>query len=109
MAKPIELNNANFSAEVLEAKLPVLVDFWAPWCGPCRMMAPILEELAGELDGKVKIAKLNVDDPDHQALAARYGIQGIPDMKLFRGGEVIADFVGMRPKAYLLREIEESL
>ena len=109
MSKPIELTNANFSSEVLTSKIPVLVDFWAPWCGPCRMMAPVLEELAWELDGKVKIAKLNVDDPDHQELAMRYGIQGIPDMKIFRGGAVIGDIVGARPKEFLRREIENSL
>jgi len=109
MAKALELTHETFQSEVLKSDIPVLVDFWAPWCAPCRMMAPILDELSGELEGKVKIAKLDVENPNHQMLAAQYGIQSIPNMKLFRGGEMIQDFIGLRSKEQLKGEIEESL
>lgn len=108
MAQAIELNAQTFETEVLKSDLPVLVDFWAPWCGPCRMMAPVLDELAGELAGKLKIAKLNVDMPEHQEFAMRYQVQGIPNMQLFQGGNVIKEFVGARPKDVLKSEIVAS-
>ena len=86
--KPIELNDANFEQEVLKANIPVLVDFWAVWCGPCKMIAPIVEELAIEYDGKLKIGKLDVDN--NQQIAMQYGIRSIPTLLVFKGGKVIA-------------------
>jgi len=109
MSQVLELNPGNFATEVLSSELPVLVDFWAPWCGPCRMMAPILDNLAGDLAGQVKITKVNVDDPANQPLAAQYGIQGIPNLKLFKAGQEIADFVGMRQQDSLRQEILAKL
>ncbi len=109
MSQALELNKGNFSSEVLSSEQPVLVDFWAPWCTPCRMMAPILDELAEELAGKVKIAKLNTEDGENQELAIQYQIQSIPNMKLFKGGQIIAEFIGLRDKDTLKSEIEAHL
>jgi len=105
MASPniVTLTDANFSQEVLKSATPVLVDFWAEWCGPCKMIAPTLDELAGEFAGKVKIGKVNVDE--NQALAGQYGIQSIPTLLLFKGGEVTEQIVGMRSK----RELQAKL
>ncbi len=109
MSQVITLTDATFEAEVLKSDIPVLVDFWAPWCGPCRMMAPVLEELATSLDGKLKIAKLDVDEAAHQALAMQYRIQSIPALKLFKGGAVAKDFVGFRPKDVFEVELGKEL
>ncbi len=98
---------ANFHDTIAKAATPVLVDFWAPWCGPCKMIAPILEELATELAGKLTIAKVNVDD--HGELAAQYGIRAIPTMLLFKGGQVADQFVGMMDKASLKAKISAKL
>ena len=109
MSKAIQLNDQNFAKEVLESDIPVLVDFWAPWCQPCLMMAPGIEALAEEMEGKVKFAKLDIANPVHQRLATNYQVQSIPNMKLFKGGEVIKEFVGLRAKETLQGEIEEVI
>ena len=102
----ITLTKTNFEAEVLKSDKPVLVDFWAPWCGPCRMLAPILAEIAEEKADKVKVGKVNVDDEPE--LAAKYGISGIPAMLLFKDGKVAATSVGFKPKAELEAFVEAN-
>ncbi len=109
MSKALDLSKDTFESEVINSEVPVLVDFWAPWCMPCKMMAPVLDELAGEMEAKVKIAKLNTEEPGNQELAAKFQIQSIPNMKLFKGGEVVADFIGLRSKEALKEEIEKEL
>ena len=109
MSKVIELTNENFESEVLNSDLPVLVDFWAPWCMPCKMMAPTLDEMSEELAGKLKIAKVDVENPINQNLAAKYQIQSIPNMKLFKKGEVAKDFVGLRDKEGFISELNPEL
>jgi thioredoxin 1 len=92
----LTLTQENFDKEVLQSATPVLVDFWAEWCGPCKMLGPILDELAGEYEGKIKIGKVNVEDA--QDLAARYGIQSIPTLLLFSQGQVIEQVMGLKSK-----------
>ena len=105
-AKIANLDSSSFKAAI-GAETPVLVDFWAPWCGPCKAIAPILEELATELDGKLSIAKVNVDEND--AIAAEYGIRAIPTMLLFKGGQMIDQIVGMMPKDALKTKLLAKL
>lgn len=93
---PLALNSANFDAEVLKSDIPVLVDFWAPWCGPCRALGPVIEELATELESKAKVAKINVDD--ERELAQKYNVMSIPTLIVFKNGEVAETAVGTRPK-----------
>jgi thioredoxin 1 len=109
MSKAIDLRAENFKEEVLDSEIPVLVDFWAPWCMPCRMMAPILDELASEMGSKLKVAKIDTEQLENQELAMEYQIQSIPNMKLFKNGEVIGEFVGLRTLEDLKGEIEAYL
>ena len=102
-----ELSQTNFDQEVLQSPTPVLVDLWAAWCGPCRMLAPVVETLAGQYAGKLKVGKVNVDD--HPQVAARYGIMNIPTLLLFKGGQEVDRIVGVVPKEELARRIEKVL
>ncbi|BCH21360.1 thioredoxin [Mesorhizobium sp. L-8-10] len=95
----VKTDKNSFQADVLDAKEPVVVDFWAEWCGPCKMIAPALEEISTELDGKVKVAKLNIDE--NPELAAQYGVRSIPTLMIFKGGEVADMKVGAAPKTAL--------
>jgi thioredoxin 1 len=102
-----KVTTANFEAEVLKSSLPVVVDFWAEWCGPCRAVAPILEEISNEYGTNIKIVKLNTDE--EPSIAMKYGISSIPTMNVFQGGEVVKAIVGAKPKPVLLRELDEFL
>jgi len=102
-----ELSDTNFETEVLQSPSPVLVDFWAPWCGPCRMIAPLLEQLATENGNTVKIVKINVDDSPNTA--AGFGISSIPTIMLFKGGQVVERFVGVQPKQRLQEAITQAV
>ena len=106
MADLQNVSDTNFTAEVLESEQPVLVDFWAPWCGPCRVVAPVLEEIAGERDD-MRVVKLNVDD--NQATAARYQVMSIPTMIVFKHGQPAKTIVGALPKSRLVQELEPAL
>jgi thioredoxin 1 len=103
----LHVNDKNFTSEVLNAEIPVLVDFWAAWCGPCRSIGPLVEELAKEFGGRVKVTKLNVDE--NPATPSQYGVRGIPTLILFKGGKILEQIVGAVPKARLKAMIEKAL
>ena len=102
--EPFEVSDQEFETKVLKADQPVLVDFWAPWCGPCRAVAPIVEQLATEYEGKVLFAKLNTDD--NQQTAMKFGVMAIPTLLMFRGGNEVARIIGVQPKSSLKKTID---
>jgi thioredoxin 1 len=107
MSAPIKVSDASFQSDVLNASKPVVVDFWAEWCGPCRMIAPALEELAGELKDKVTIAKIDIDQ--NPTVPTKYGVRGVPTLMIFSGGQVTATKVGALPKSKIKEWIESSI
>ncbi len=103
----VEFTDANFEEEVLKASLPVLVDFWAPWCGPCKMLTPSIEALANDYAGRIKIGKLNTDESE--AVAGKYGIRSIPTLLVFKDGEVVNQLVGALPKDKIAEQLDRAL
>ena len=107
MSEVLHINDADFESVVVNSDIPVLLDFWAPWCGPCKMIAPVLDELAPEFAGKAKIVKMNVDD--NQATPAQFGVRSIPPLLLFKNGQVVATQVGALPKTQLANFINQHI
>jgi thioredoxin 1 len=106
MGNALEFTDSNFQSEVLESPVPVLVDFWAPWCGPCRMIGPVIEELSAENAGSFKIGKVNVDD--NNRLAMTYNVASIPTIMIFSGGRLVQQMMGVQPKARLQQALDEA-
>ena len=107
MAQPLHITENTYQSEVLESEIPVVIDFWATWCGPCKMIAPIIEEMANEFEGKAKICKVDVDN--NQSIAVQLGIRSIPTVMIFKGGKVVDTIVGAVPKAQIVKRLTEHL
>ena len=107
MSEPIDVSDATFDAEVVQASVPVLVDFWAPWCGPCRMAAPIIHEVAEKYEGKAKVVKVNVDECPQ--VSSKYGIRSIPSLFIFKGGAVVDQAVGVQSAAQLSQMLDAQM
>jgi len=106
MGKALEFTDSNFQTEVLDSPVPVLVDFWAPWCGPCRMIGPVIEELSAENAGSFKVGKVNVDE--NNSLAMTYNVASIPTIMIFSGGRLVQQMMGVQPKARLQQALDEA-
>lgn len=107
MARPVEVTDSNFEQEVIKSDKPVVVDFWAVWCGPCKLIAPIMEEFANEYDGKIKIAKVDVDNNPN--IAIKFGIRSIPTILFFKEGKIVAQVIGALPKSHFQEKISKLL
>ncbi len=107
MSKELTITDSSFEQDVLKSEVPVLVDFWAPWCSPCKIVAPIVEEIAGDYDGKIKVGKVNTDE--NQQIAAKYGIMSIPTLMIFKNGEPAERIVGAQPKQAITEKIDSVL
>ena len=107
MADIMEVSDDSFDSEIINSELPAMVDFWAEWCGPCKMVSPVVEELAGEYKGKIKVAKMDVDN--NRQTPARFGIRNIPTLILFKGGEVVNTIIGAQPKSSIENELKKLL